>query len=441
MSSRFRNAGFTLVLFGALAAHAQSAALSEEDEQLTVVRAGKVITVAGKEIDDGVVVISGGRIRNVGQGLEYPRNARVIDARPWTVMPGLINVRTRYGLPPGNRKGVHANFSVAEEFFPSAGFFDEFLRTGYTTVTYYPGGTEIPGRAIVVHTGGPAEQRMVQSPSYLRVSREKKPFRDALERAKKEIEKQDKAREEWDKKQKAAEEKKAAEDKQKAATQPTQPASQPATQPAFEPPPIDPKVQALVDLIQKKSGVVAMLELSGASDAVQFADVLKHFEIAHVYAAMHMISTDYELVAKELGAKKARVTLLPLITHALATVDRRNLPLMFAEAGCEVTLLPMMDNPREFGRVLIRTAELVREGWSREEALKALTLNPARMLGLDDRFGSVEKGKNADLIFLDADPFSPDARVREVMIGGEIVFRVTREAADAAYVSDGEAGR
>lgn len=445
MSSRYLNAGLTLALFGALTAHAQSSALSGEDEQLTVVRAGKVITVSGKEIDDGVIVISGGRIQNVGKGLEYPKNAKVIDARQRTVMPGLVNVRTRYGLPPGTRKGVHADFSVADECFPSAGFFDEFLRAGYTAVTYYPGGAEIPGRAIVVHTGGSAERQMILSPAYLRVSREKKPFRDALERAKKEIEKQEKAREEWDKKQKAAEEKKAAEDKQKAATQPTQPASRPATQPAsqpvFEPPPIDPKVQALVDLLQKKPGVVAMLELSGASDAVQFFDVLERYDIAHVFAAMHMISTDYELVAKKLGEKTAKVTLLPLITHALATVDRRNLPLMFARAGCEVTLLPMMDNPREFGRVLIRTAELVREGWSREEALKALTLNPAKLLGLDARFGSIEKGKDADLIFLDADPFAPDARVREVMIGGEIVFRVTREAADAAYLSDGEAGR
>jgi len=154
-----------------------------------------------------------------------------------------------------------------------------------------------------------------------------------------------------------------------------------------------------------------------------------------------MISTDYELAAKDLGERKAKVTLLPLITQALATVDRLNLPKMYAQAGCEVTLLPMMDNPREFGRVLIRTAELVREGWAREEALKALTLNPAKLLGLDARLGSIEKGKDADLIFLDSDPFAPDARVREVMIAGEIVFRVTREAADAAYLSDGEGGR
>jgi imidazolonepropionase-like amidohydrolase len=69
-------------------------------------------------------------------------------------------------------------------------------------------------------------------------------------------------------------------------------------------------------------------------------------------------------------------------------------------------------------------AELVREGWPREEALKALTLHPARLLGLEARLGSIEKGKDADLIFLDADPFDPTARVREVMIAGEIVHRV-----------------
>ena len=73
--------------------------------------------------------------------------------------------------------------------------------------------------------------------------------------------------------------------------------------------------------------------------------------------------------------------------------------------------------------MLGRIAGLVREGWPRDEALKATSLFPARLLGLDARLGSVEKGKEADLIFLDADPLDPRARVREVMIGGEIVRR------------------
>ena len=55
--------------------------------------------------------------------------------------------------------------------------------------------------------------------------------------------------------------------------------------------------------------------------------------------------------------------------------------------------------------------------------MKALTLHPARPLGLEKRLGSIEKDKDADLIFLDADPLDPRARVREVMIGGEIVHR------------------
>jgi len=74
--------------------------------------------------------------------------------------------------------------------------------------------------------------------------------------------------------------------------------------------------------------------------------------------------------------------------------------------------------------MLGRIALLVREGWTRAEALKAVTLHPARLLGLDSRLGSIEKDKDADLIFLDADPLDPLARVREVMIAGEIVRRV-----------------
>lgn len=427
------------VLLATGGAAAQSpASQPADDEQLTVVRAGKAITVSGKEIDDAVIVISGGKIQNVDKGLEYPKNARVIDARHRVVMPGIINPRTRYGLPPTQRKGVHGAWSVQDEFFPAPGFFDDALRGGCTLMALVPGGDDIPGRAIVVHTAGPAAQRVVQSPSFLRVAPDKKALREGLERAKKEIEKQEKAKEEFDKKQAA--QAKAPPPSQPAGSQPaSQPTTQPATsQPVFEPPPIDPQLQVLVDLIQKKAGALAMLELGGAADFVLFGDVLKQFEVAHVYAMRHYLSTDFDYVIKALGEEKAKVIALPTLTYAQATVNRENLPAALSKAGCEVSLSALTDSGREFQRLPERVAELVRDGWSREEAFKALTLNPAKLLALDARFGSIEKGKDADLVFFDVDPLASGARVREVMVGGEIVYRVERDAGAAAYSSDGE---
>lgn len=74
-------------------------------------------------------------------------------------------------------------------------------------------------------------------------------------------------------------------------------------------------------------------------------------------------------------------------------------------------------------RVFFRMAALgVRGGMSREGALKALTLAGAQMLGLDDRIGSLEAGKDADFIVLDGDPLSVYSKVLETWVEGEQVF-------------------
>jgi hypothetical protein len=400
----------------------------QSDERFVVVRAGRIITNAGKEIRDGVIVLSGGKIRNVGTGIEYPLNAKVIDARNRVVMPGLINPSTRYGLPGYQRTEVHGNWSVADEYFPPPEVYDDLLDAGYTAVALVPAGAGIPGRALVVRTAGPADERTLISPAYLRVTPDKRVFRGALERAQQEIEKVEKARQEFDKKQEQDKKAQGARAPSQPATQgatqaATQPASQPATQPAFQPPPIDPAHQVLVDLIQKKPDVFALIELNDASDYVQMSEVLKKFEIAHHFLARNGWESDLEYVVAKLGEEKAKIILQPLISRVPASAERVNLVRLFAQAGCEVSLMPAGDTAREHQRVLGRAATLVREGWSREEALKAVTLNPARLLGLDKRLGSIEKDKEADLIFLDGDPLDPRSRVREVMILGEIVHR------------------
>jgi imidazolonepropionase-like amidohydrolase len=56
------------------------------------------------------------------------------------------------------------------------------------------------------------------------------------------------------------------------------------------------------------------------------------------------------------------------------------------------------------------------------EALRAVTIRPARLLHLADRVGSLEVGKDADLVFLSGEPFALTTRVERVMIGGEVVY-------------------
>lgn len=79
-------------------------------------------------------------------------------------------------------------------------------------------------------------------------------------------------------------------------------------------------------------------------------------------------------------------------------------------------------------RLFLRSAALaVRAGMSREGALYGLTLAGARMLDLEDRIGSLEKGKDADLVVLSGDPLSVYTRVRQTWVEGEKVFDLDRE--------------
>jgi imidazolonepropionase-like amidohydrolase len=68
-----------------------------------------------------------------------------------------------------------------------------------------------------------------------------------------------------------------------------------------------------------------------------------------------------------------------------------------------------------------RLAELVRSGLTRKAAIESLTINPARVLGLEKKLGTIEKGKDADLVFFNGDPLDPQAKVMRVMILGRFV--------------------
>lgn len=81
------------------------------------------------------------------------------------------------------------------------------------------------------------------------------------------------------------------------------------------------------------------------------------------------------------------------------------------------------DDPVTDSRLFLRTAALaVRAGMSRAKALEAVTLAGARMLRLQDRIGSLDVGKDADLVVLSGDPFSVQTKVLQTFVEGRKVF-------------------
>ena len=100
---------------------------------------------------------------------------------------------------------------------------------------------------------------------------------------------------------------------------------------------------------------------------------------------------------------------------------RMDAPAILERAGVDVSL--NTDDWITDSRLLLRTAAMaVRAGMSREGALEAVTLASARQLGLDDRIGSLDPGKDADLVILSGDPFSVHTQVLETWVEGQRVY-------------------
>ncbi len=438
--------------------------LDEDDpiERIVVIRAGKVITNTGDDVENGIVVIKDGVVSAVGRLVEYPLNAKVIDARDQVVMPGLIHVvSTYYGEDTPriryNRSGNNANRTVHDDLASLDHDFSPLLETGFTAQALLPVGGGIVGKSTLVRTGGPEKSREVETKrQYIYVSSDKTALRDALKAAKKEIEKRDKARKEWEEQQKKLKEeaeKKAQEEKAKkekeqkgekkapgaefSAEMPPGPPrpppvedGKPAAPAEFTPPKIPPPLEPFVELIEKKEGLFALIELGRASDYVQMLDAMRGFEIAHEFLIQNGAQSDFYYVQDKLLESKHKIVMWPRHSAIPSSTELLDLAGDLAGGGCELSFMPLTDAEREFERYMPRVAELVREGLPRETALKAVTLNPAQLLGVDEKFGTIQEGRQADLIVLDGDPLDGLSRVQKTLIAGEIVYDRARQEED-----------
>ena len=96
-------------------------------------------------------------------------------------------------------------------------------------------------------------------------------------------------------------------------------------------------------------------------------------------------------------------------------------PGLLAKAGVEISIIT--DHPVcPIGHLVLQATLAVRDGLDRETALRAITINPARVLGLDDRLGTLEVGKLGDLVVWSGDPLDVMQRAQRVFIEGEQVY-------------------
>ena len=114
------------------------------------------------------------------------------------------------------------------------------------------------------------------------------------------------------------------------------------------------------------------------------------------------------------GPSFGYATKLELINQSFET------PGILAKAGCQVSIIT--DSPVIPQNYLALCAGLaVQHGMEEFEALKAITINPAKHIGIEDRVGTLEVGKDADLVIADGSPLVFSSKVLHVLIDGKIV--------------------
>jgi imidazolonepropionase-like amidohydrolase len=134
--------------------------------------------------------------------------------------------------------------------------------------------------------------------------------------------------------------------------------------------------------------------------------------------------TEAHLLADILAARDIPVIIGPLFTSR-SKVELRNRSLAnpgkLANAG--ITIAITTDHPVVPINFLAHQAALsVKHGLERDAALRALTINPARIIGVDDRLGSIEPGKDADLVIWSGDPLDVLSRVERALIDGQEIY-------------------
>ncbi|WP_420030167.1 amidohydrolase [Psychromicrobium xiongbiense] len=386
----------------------------ESSRSLAILNA-HIVPIEGEPFDGGLLA-QDGVITALGPDVVAPEGAEVIDAQGQWLLPGLVDAHTHVGVheeaegPMGDDTNemtgpVMAAVRALDAINPREMGFDDALAGGITTVNVNPGsGNPIGGLAVALHTHGSYVDEMVlRSPSGLKAALGENPKRVYGG---------------------------------KNQTPSTRLGTALVIRKAFQEarnyldtPEADRKG---VDLTHEALGMVLRREIPWRQHAHRADDIATAVRIAEEFGYELVIDhgTEAHLLAPMLAEKGIPVLIGPLFTsRSKMELRQRSIanPGKLAAAGVEISIIT--DHPVVPIHFLIHQATLaIKEGLDRETALRSITINPAKVLGLADRIGSLEPGKAADMVLWSGDPLDVMQRAMNVFIDGRSVYHYDAQA-------------
>ena len=388
-------------------------------DRSVAITGGRVVPIAGEPVDGGTVLVADGRITAVGGDVAIPGGVRVIDATGCWVLPGFIEAHGHVGVHEECEgwagqdtnemtEPVTAQVRALDAINPADLGFRDAIAGGVLAVNVNPGsGNPVGGQTAAVKCWGrTVDEMLLRAPSGMKSALGENPKRVYGERKKTPSTRLGTA----------AVIRGALVD----AANYLQRLDSERQKPDGERKPVD------RDLKLEALGKVLRREIPWRQHCHRADDIATAIRIAEEFGYDLVIDhgTEAYLLADLIAARNIPVIIGPLLTSR-SKVELRNRSLAnpgrLARAG--VTIAITTDHPVVPINFLAHQAALsVNEGLDRETALQALTINPARIVGIDDRLGSIEVGKDADLVIWSGDPLDVRSRVERALVGGAQVY-------------------
>ncbi len=385
---------------------------------MILIKNGTVKTMAGPDIENGQVLLDGGKIVAVGQQVDAPADAQVIDAAGCLVTPGLVDGHCHIGLEEaairfegtdGNEctNPVTPHVRAIDAIQPMDETLAQAAAAGVTTAVTGPGsGNVVGGTFVAIKMHGKRVDDMIlkypvamkcafgENPKRVYGGQKKMPItrmgtaallRDLLARTV-----------EYDEAKKAY-------------------AADPKN---AQKPPVDVKLEAMLPVVHKEIPLKA--HAHRADDIFTALRIAKEFDVD--ITLDHC--TEGHLIVDEL-VKEGKGVLVGPTMGDKSKFELKNksfeTPKALNEAGltmCIITDAPVI--PLEYLSLCAGLA--VNAGLDEQEAWKAITINPAKITGIADRVGSLEVGKDADVAIFRGNPITDlQYKTEYTIINGEIV--------------------
>ncbi len=409
-------------------------AIVAQETSVVVIKAGTIYPITAPPIQNGIILINNGKIEAVGQGLKIPEGAEVIDATGKIVIPGLIDAFTTLAERERDEEESVTPDIRAKDAFDFYGKYRRMLAGGVTTVYISPGQRRlISGLGAVVKLAGDSvPRRTVKDEAALRITLGELP-KDPPTVFKPPI-------------PPGPDNPILPEEKQLPTTRMAELAvlrkmfTEAQQYRNKSPEQTNPKMRALLPALDGK--LTIRINCHTAQDIRNAISFAEEFNLKLVIEG----ATEAYKVVDEIKQSKSPVVLSGVLKPgrreakdytrdiALGRVNPEN-PGVLAKAGIKFAIYAPTDETIPDLQFIAGYA--ISQGLSPEEALRAITIAPAEILGIADRVGSIEKGKDADLVILTGEPFEIRSIVDKTLINGRIVYTCpqTETKEQAAEVS------